>query len=194
MGRSQRSGQAMRSGRGVVAVGVLLAASALAVGCGSSSKESSGTDTAGAQRTVDSEAVEKGIESSLSTSTVKVTDASCPGDVAVQEGATFTCSVKLSNGGSGKVTVTQKGAHQYAYEFTPGSVKIPGTSAAAVIEKQLAAQGAPNAQVTCPETIIVKVNSPVTCNVSGAQGAAAGTVTFEFSEANGTVSPTSVQT
>jgi len=172
----------------------LLAAGALVVGCGSSSKQGSGTDTATAQRTVSAEQVEKGIEASLSTSSVKVTDAACPDNVPVQQGATFTCTVKLSNGGSGKVTVTQKGAHQYAYEFTPGSVKIPGTSAAAVIEKQLAAQGAPNAQVTCPETIIVKVNSPVTCNVSGAQGAAAGTVTFEFSEANGTVSPTSVQT
>jgi hypothetical protein len=48
--------------------------------------------------------------------------------------------------------------------------------------------------VTCPQTIIVKVDTTVTCNVSGTQGAATGTVKFTFSEANGTVNPTSVKT
>ena len=47
--------------RGTAAAAIVLAASALAVGCGSSSR---------------TERVEKGIESSLSTSSVKVTEAS----------------------------------------------------------------------------------------------------------------------
>jgi len=48
--------------------------------------------------------------------------------------------------------------------------------------------------VTCPQNIIVKVGTTVTCNLSGAQGVAAGTVTFTFSEADGTVDPASVKT
>ena len=40
----------------------------------------------------------------------------------------------------------------------------------------------------------MKVGTTVTCNVSGAQGAASGTVTFTFSSAEGTVDPSSVET
>jgi Domain of unknown function (DUF4333) len=144
--------------------------------------------------TVDSTKVEQGIEQDLSTSAVKVTSASCPSDVEKQQGATFTCSVKLSNGATGKATVTQGAANNYTYAFKPGSVQVPGATADAAIEKSLAAQGAPNAVVNCPENIIVKVGTTVSCAVSGAQGAANGTVTYTFSEANGTVDPESVDT
>ena len=91
---------------GATTAAVLLAVAGLIIGCGgSSSKQSSGTSGANTQRTVNTEQVEKGIESSLSTSSVKVTKASCPSDVPVQQGATFTCKV---SGGEGKVggTVT----------------------------------------------------------------------------------------
>jgi hypothetical protein len=201
MGRSGQALQRIRRGPVEVAIaaGVMLAVSGLAAGCGSSSKQSSGTSaattsSAPAQRTVDTEQVEKGIESSLSTSSAKVTKATCPSDVPVQQGATFTCSVTLSNGGVGKVTVTQHGANRYTYAFVPGSVQIPGSTADAAIEKSLAAQGIPNTTVTCPENIIVKVGTTVTCNVSGGGGKVGGTVTYEFSEANGTINSQSVKT
>jgi Domain of unknown function (DUF4333) len=186
MERFRRSQQGMPSNprAGTAAAGMLLAASALTIGCGSSSTN----------RTVNTEQVEKGIESSLSTSSVKVTGATCPSNVPVQQGGTFTCSVKLSNGGGGKVTVTQQGADHYTYAFVPGSVQIPGTTADAAIEKSLATQGAPNTTVTCPENIIVKVGTTVTCNISGAGGNAGGTVTFTFSEANGAINSQSVKT
>jgi len=195
--RSHRPDQRARSRRapGGAAALFLLAAGALTIGCGSSSStQSSGTGASRAHPAVNTAQVEKGIETSLSTSSIKVTKATCPSNVSVERGATFTCSVTLSNGGTGKVTVTQQGANQYTYAFAPGSVQIPGTSADAAIEKSLAAQGAPNAKVTCPQNIIVKVNTTVTCNVSGGQGAVGGTVTFTFSEANGTVDPASVKT
>ena len=70
---------------------------------------------------------------------------------------------------------------------------IPGSAAAAQIEDSLAAQGAPNATVACPQNIIVKLGTTVTCDVSGAQGVAQGTVTFTFSEANGTVDACSLK-
>ena len=76
----------------------------------------------------------------------------------------------------------------------PGSVQVPGSAADAAIEKSLAAQGAPNATVTCPENIIVKVDTTVTCDVTGGQGAVGGTVTFTFSDANGTIDSSSVTT
>jgi hypothetical protein len=164
-----------------VAACALLAAPLAVSGCG------------GGSATVNAAHVENAIKADLSTSSVNVTNVDCPSDVPVQKGATFTCSASLSNGGSGKVTVTQEGGNRYAYAFAPGSVQIPGTAAASSIEKSLAAQGAPAAKVTCPQTVIVKVGTTVTCNLSGAQGHATGTVTFTFSEANGTVDPASVK-
>jgi hypothetical protein len=160
-------------------------------GCGDDGDTPNSSSTK-APATVDSSQVEQGIEEDLSTSAVKVSGASCPSDVEKQKGATFTCSVKLSNGATGDVTVTQGAANTYTYAFKPGSVQVPGETADAAIEKSLAAQGAPNAVVNCPENIIVKVGTTVSCAVSGAQGMTNGTVTYTFSEANGTVDPESV--
>ena len=131
----QRMGTDAR--RVAAAAAILLAASAVAIGCGSSSKQSVRAQSE-ANRNVNTEQVEKGIESSLSTSSVKVTEATCPSKVPVQPGGTFTCSVKLSNGGAGKVTVTQQGIDRYSYAFAPGSVQIPGATADASIESRLA--------------------------------------------------------
>jgi hypothetical protein len=153
-------------------------------GCGNSNDD----------KTVDDAKVEQGIESSLSTSSAKVKSAKCPSDIPVQKGDTFTCTVTLTSGATGKATVTQQALGTYDYELKPGSVQIPGATAEAAVEKSLAAQGAPDATVKCPENIIVKVGTTVTCNVSGAQGAASGTVTFTFSSAEGDIDSSSVQT
>src|SRR3954463_8519841 len=168
-----------------------LAVSALSAGCGSSSDD---TATSATPKTVDDAQIEQGITADLSTSTTKVTSAKCPSDVPVQKGDTFTCTVAFDNGATGKATVTQLGANRYTYELKPGSVQVPGSTADAAVEKSLAAQGAPNATVNCPENIIVKVGTTVTCNVSGAQGVASGTVTFTFSDAEGTIDSSSVET
>ena len=168
----------------VLALGVLALA-----GCGGDDSSEAGGST-----TVDDAQVEKGIEDDLSTAAVEVTTAKCPTDVKSESGAKFTCTVTFSNGATGKATVTQSGRNNFTYELKPGSVQVPGETANAAIEKQLAVQGAPNATVTCPENIIVKVGTTVTCNVSGAEGAASGTVTFTFSSAEGAVDPSSVST
>jgi hypothetical protein len=172
-------------------VAAALASGGLIAGCGSSSDD---TATSAVPKTVDDAQVEQGIETDLSTSSAKVTSAKCPSDVAVQKGETFTCTVTFDNGATGKATVTQQGAGRYTYELKPGSVQVPGSTADAALEKSLAAQGAPDATVTCPENIIVKVGTTVTCNVSGAQGVASGTVTFTFSDAEGTIDTSSVKT
>jgi hypothetical protein len=177
--------------------GAIAAVTALsAVGCGRTSptSSSSASTTNAAAQTVDSAQVEQGIKDSLSTPSVKVTDAKCPTDVKAEKGAKFTCSVTLSNGGTGKAEVTQTGPNSFTYVLTEGSVQIPGETADAAVEKSLAAKGAPGATVHCPETVIVKVGTTVTCNVSGVQGVASGTVTYTFSEANGTVDSSSVKT
>jgi hypothetical protein len=163
--------------------GVLAIAALSAGGCGSSDDE----------KTVDDAQVEQGIEDDLSTSSTKVTGAKCPSDVTVQKDATFTCTVTFDNGAGGKATVTQEGFNRYTYALKPGSVQIPGSTADAAVEKSLAAQGVPNATVNCPENIIVKVGTTVTCNVSGAQGIASGAVTFTFSSAEGTIDSSSVE-
>jgi hypothetical protein len=160
---------------------VVLALAIALAGCG-------GSDT------VDSQQIEKGIESSLSTSDVKVTSASCPSDVKKEKGGTFDCTVKLSNGGSGKVEVTQQGANHFTYEFVPGSVQVPGSYVDQQLEAALAKEGITGATVTCPSNIIVKTDSPVTCNVTGAQGKATTEVTFTFTSEDGEVDSSSVST
>jgi hypothetical protein len=166
---------------GVLAVGTLSA------GCGSSSDDTASSET----KTVDDAQVEQAIKDDLGTS-VAVTSAKCPSDVPVEKGDTFTCTVTLANGATGKATVTQEGLNKYTYELKAGSVQIPGSAADAAVEKSLAAQGIANATVSCPENIIVKVGTTVTCNVTGGSGVASGKVTFTFSDAEGTIDPASV--
>ena len=175
---------------------VVLGALALAIpGCGDdSADEAAKAATPTPAATVDDAQVEQGIESSLSTGSAKVTSAKCPSDVQSKSGTTFTCNVTFSNGATGKATVTEVGPNKFTYALKPGSVQVSGQVADATLEKQLAAQGIPNATVTCPENIIVKTGTTVTCNVTGAQGAATSTVTFTFSNAEGTVDPSSVKT
>src|SRR3954449_3653060 len=172
------------------ATGLCVLAALAVAGCGTGSD----AKTAAADTTVDAAQVEQGIKDSLSTSSVKVTKAKCPNDEKSQNGAKFTCGVTFSNGATGKASVTQTGRNQFSYALKPGSVQVPGSTADAAVEKSLAAQGAPNATVNCPENIIVKVGTTVTCDVSGAQGVASGTVTFTFSDAEGDIDSSSVET
>ena len=149
------------------------------IGCGSSG-------------TVDATQVEKGIKNDLSSS-AEVKSAKCPDNVKSKTGATFTCDVTFTTGATGKVDVTQTGSKTFTYELKEGSVQIPGSFAEEQIKKSLARQGAPNATVNCPDNIIVKLNTAVTCNVTGAKGAAGGTVTYTFSSEDGTIDPSSVK-
>ena len=176
-----------------VALGVLALS---LVGCGGSgsTKSTAKTATPTPAATVDDAQVEQGITESLSTGSVKVTSAKCPSDVQATSGKTFTCNVTFSNGATGKATVTQVAANKFTYELKPGSVQVPGEVADAAVEKQLAAQGIPNATVTCPQNIVVKVGTTVTCDLSGAQGVASSSVMFTFSNAEGSVDPSSVST
>jgi hypothetical protein len=173
-----------------VAAGAL-AVGALSAGCGSSG---TGTATGATPKTVDDAQVEQGIKASLSTSSVAATSAKCPTDIPVEKGDTFTCTVTFDNGATGEAKVTQHGLGRYTYELKSGSVQVPGATADAAVEHSLAAQGLPNATADCPANIIVKVGTTVTCNLSGAGGAASGTVTFTFSDAEGTVDASSVKT
>jgi hypothetical protein len=166
----------------------IVAASVLLSGCG----DSESTTTPG--RTVDDAAVESGITRQLSSPSAKVTSVKCPNDVKSEAGATFKCSVGWSNGATGKVKVTETSLNHFAYEPVSGSVQVPGATVESSVQEQLAKQGAPNTTVNCPDSIIVKVGTPFTCNVSGGGGKAAGMVTFTFSSADGTVDPSSVKT
>ena len=170
----------------LVAVGAFATA-----GCGSS-KEGD-TATSAKPATVDTSEVESTIKTQFSTSAVKASSVKCPEDVKSEAGATFKCDVKWSNGAAGKVKVTGESLNQFSYEVVSGSVQIPGESVDKTLEKRLAQQGAPNATVNCPQNIIVKVGTTVTCNVSSASGAANGTVTFTFSSESGEVDPSSVE-
>ena len=178
-----------------VNVACLLVAAALA-GCGDSSgsSTSSTASTPEPVKTVDDSVIESGMKQQLSTANAEVTSVKCPSDVEAKDGATFKCTVTWSNQATGKVKVTQKGRNNYVYEPVEGSVQIPGASVEKELEAQLAKQGAPDAAVNCPDNIIIKVGTTVTCDVSGAGGKAGGSVTYTFSSAEGTVDPSSVST
>jgi hypothetical protein len=146
------------------------------------------------ETTVDATQVEQQIEQQLSTGTTKVVSVSCPDDVKSETGAKFTCSAKLEGGGSADVQVVETQApNQFTYSFKPGTVEISGATVDKAVEQDLAAQGIPNATVNCPSVIKVKPGTTVTCPVSGARGGA-GTVSFQFSDASGSVDESSVET
>lgn len=184
-----------------IAVLVALAAGSVAVaGCGSSksssSSSSSSTSTSASTTkgpTIEPSTIESGIKAQFSSGDATVTSVKCPSGVQAKNGATLKCTVAWSNGATGQVKVTQNGPNHYSYELVSGSVQVPGATLDKTIEQQLAKEGVPNAQVNCPQTVIVKTGTTVTCAVSSANGKANGSVTFQFSSAEGTVDPSSVK-
>ncbi len=170
----------MRSLGDVVALGMVAAACGVG-GCG-------GDDT------VDAAKVEQGIEQSLSTPTTKVSSVSCPDDVKNETGKTFTCKAKLSGGGSGDVTVKITDApNDFSYSFKPGTVVLAGASLDKALEQELATSGAPNATVNCPDKVKVESGTTVTCPVTGG-GGGVGSVSFQFTDASGSIEGSSVKT
>ena len=187
--RDQAGADTMRPMNGRVMIVVAAVSLALGGACGDDEDEQEPAATAAAQ--ADPAEIESQIEQQLSTPATKVSSVKCPDDVSK---SSFNCSVSWANGANGKVEVTETAPNRYTYEPVPGSVKVPGATVEESLEKELAAEGAPDAQANCPDTIIVKLDTTVTCDLSGAGGAAGGTVTYTFSSDDGTVDPESVET
>lgn len=173
-----------------VACACLLAGGALALGACGSNDDSHSASGGG---TVDSASIESAIKKDFSSSANPVSTVKCPTDVKAEDGATFTCDVTWENEATGEVKVTESGRTKFTYTLVSGSVKVPGSELDKTLEAQLAAQGAPDATVNCPETVTVKLNSTVTCDVTSAGGGATGTVSFTFTSDTGEVDSSSVQ-
>jgi hypothetical protein len=152
--------------------------SALAAGCGDDP--------------VDTAQVESGIKSELATGGSKPSSVKCPDEVKSERGATFKCDVTMTNGATGKVEVTQQGGKNFTYKLVPGSVQVPGATVEKEIKDELATQGIDGATVNCPDNIVVKLGTSVTCNVAGSN--TVGKVTFSWSDSTGTVDDSSVTT
>jgi hypothetical protein len=160
---------------------LVFALAVLAGGCGESD-------------TVDANEVERQIEQNLSTATTQIESVSCPDDVKSETGAKFTCSAEFDAGGSAKVDVTETDApNEFSYTFKAGTVTLAGASVEQALEDDLAAQGIANATVDCPSKVKVETGSTVTCQATGA-GGGVGSVTFEFSDASGSIDSASVDT
>jgi Domain of unknown function (DUF4333) len=145
------------------------------------------------ERTVDATQVEQEIGQQLSSATTQVKSVSCPEDVKSETGATFTCHAKLSGGGSADVQVAETQApDDFSYRFKPGTVELSGASVDKAIERNLEAEGIPNAAVKCPSVIKVKPGTTTTCPVQGARGS--GAVSFQFADASGSIEQSSVKT
>jgi hypothetical protein len=142
--------------------------------------------------TVDSAQVEKAIKGDVSAAGASASSVKCPDDVKSEKGASFNCDVTTTNGATGKVKVTQQGGNRYKYALVPGSLQVPGSVAEKEIEDQLASQGVNDASANCPDNIIVKLGTSVTCDVTGVKGV--GKVTFSWSDSSGTVDESSVAT
>lgn len=151
-------------------------------GCGDDS-----VDIAAIEGTIKSELKAELKAAGTSPSTVK-----CPDDVTYERGKTFKCDVTMTNGATGDVQVTLNTKDDFLFHLVPGSVQVPGATVEKEIQDQLASQGIPDTTVNCPDNIIVKLNTSVTCDVAGAKGA--GKVTFSWSDDSGAVDESSVQT
>jgi hypothetical protein len=157
----------------------LVLCSLLAAGCGGTKK-------------VDSSTVEKGIESQIHVLTAKPASVNCPDNVESKAGQTFTCTATLSNGAEGKVKVDEPKKGQFEYSLVPGSLMMPGAVLEDKVKKDLEQAGVSNASVNCPDNVIIKVGTTVTCDVKSSTKT--GKVTFTFSDASGTVDSSSVKT
>jgi hypothetical protein len=123
---------------------------------------------------------------------VTITSVSCPSDVPKKKGATFDCTASINGGGTATVIVTQvNGINKYSYAFKSGTLKVPGSAVEPAVEQSLEKEGVNVTGVTCPSTIIVKTDSPVTCTATTSTGAQVD-VTFSFTS-DGEVNPSSVQ-
>ena len=174
------------TGLRVSVVALLMACVVAGAGCGDD-------DGAGQSGTVDANEVEQEIEQNLSSKTIDVESVSCPDDVKSETGAKFTCNAKFEAGGSAKVNVTETEApNEFSYAFKPGTVVLAGASVDKELESDLEAQGVQGATVDCPGEIKVEPGSAVSCAVTGVGGV--GTVSFEFSDAAGSIDESSVDT
>ena len=119
----------------------------------------------------------------------------CPDDVKSETGAKFTCSAKLSAGGSAKVAVTETRApNEFSYSFKPGTVELAGAAVDQELERQLEAKGPRRSdrQLSKRDQGQEK-GTTVTCPVTGA-GGGVGNVSFEFNDAVGSIDGSSVDT
>jgi Domain of unknown function (DUF4333) len=167
----------------VVAVGVTGVACLLGA-CGEDESDN---------RTIDAAKLEQEIEQSLPAKTAKVTSVSCPDDVKNDTGTTFTCRAQLSGDGTAQVAVSVTAPNEFSYSVKPGTVVLAGASLDTALEQDLAANGVPGATVNCPAKVTVKPGTIVTCPVKGA-GGGVGKVSFEFSDASGSIEGSSVKT
>jgi hypothetical protein len=133
--------------------------------------------------TVDSTSVENGIKRDLSTA-AEVKSAKCPDNVKSEDGANFTCDVTFTTGATGKTAVTEDSSKSFTYDLQNGSVRISGKAVAAQLKQVLDRQGIQSVTAQCPRTVAVKLNTALTC----------GSITFAFSNEDGTVDPSTVQT
>ena len=174
------------------ALAVALAVASLVAACGDDSDEDEPAATAAPAASVDTATIEQQIERRLSGTTTQITEVSCPADVPAKKGATFDCKTKIEGDGTATVVVTQvDGKSSYTYAYKPGTLKVPGSSVEPVVQKDLEADGVDVTAVNCPDTIVVKADSPVTCTAATASGAQID-VTFAFT-AEGEVDPASVE-
>src|SRR3954452_14416824 len=117
----------------------------------------------GGTKTVDTSTVEQGIQEQVAIGTATASTVKCPTDVESKEGNTFDCSVTFDNNATAKVKVTQGKGNKFQYAVVPGSVQVPGSEIEKQVENALAQQGASNATVNCPDNVIVKVGTYVSC-------------------------------
>ena len=123
--------------------------------------------------TVDAAQIEQQIEQDLSSATTQIKSVSCPDDVESETGAKFTCSAKLSGGGSAKVEVTEDGPEPVHYSFKPGTVELAGSTVDKDWSRTWPQAASRTRRSTAPIPSRSRPGTTVTCPVGGAQGGAA---------------------
>lgn len=115
---------------------------------------------------VDTQKAERFLDDEISTQLgADVRSVRCPADIAIEKGATFTCTVTGTDGSQGEAEMVQRDDRGRVDARVPF---VPTRQIEGLIAKQLGAGG--RRSVQCPEIIVTKKGDRFTCRTkSGRQ-------------------------
>ena len=80
---------------------------------------------AGCDKTLKTDSIEPQIKKAIEQRGTKVTAVTCPGNVTAKKGTKFECTVKTTDGKSGKIEITQTDGSGHVV-FQPNDIKYGG--------------------------------------------------------------------
>ena len=126
----------------------------------------------GCGKTLENDSITSGVESKVAEAGVTASSVSCPKDVKVKKGDTFTCTVTLETGQTFDVTLEQTDDNG-TLNIDDGGQVFVGSKVASQLESALSS-GSTTVTATCPNvTILPGGNGTFQCTAVASDGASA---------------------